>query len=101
MLRHIVTWKMNGQTSHERQRQAEQVVEAIAPLRDLVPTVKALDLYINELNAEKNWDVTVIVDFEDEEGLEIYANHPEHQEVLKLISRVTEERAGIDATVSS
>ncbi|MGO3777815.1 MAG: Dabb family protein [Canibacter sp.] len=100
MLRHIVTWKMNGQTADERAKQAEEVAEALGELKDLVPTVKALTVLRNEFHKDKNWNVVLIADFADAEGLDLYDRHPEHQEVAKFVSARAASRAGIDATVS-
>ena len=99
MLRHIVTWKMSGQTVEERESQAKEVVSVLSDLKDLVPTVKALTVLRNELHADKNWDVTLIADFEDADGLEAYDRHPEHQEAAKIVRRHASDRAAVDATI--
>ncbi len=98
MLRHIVTWKMNGSTAEERESQATELIEALRPLRDLVPTVQSLEVHRNEFHHDKNWDVILISEFADEAGLEAYDRHPEHQAVASLVRRVAQSRAGIDYT---
>lgn len=99
MLRHIVTWKMNGQTADLRQQQTEEVAKALRELKGVVPSVQELAVYANELHADKNWDVVLVADFADSDALDKYNAHPEHQEVVKLISKHAADRAGVDFTV--
>lgn len=77
-LRHIVTWKLSGETREARDAQAAEIIAALAPLADSVPSVRALAAHRNELFDGDNWDVTLIADFDDAEGLAAYASHPEH-----------------------
>ncbi|MEV8338591.1 Dabb family protein [Leucobacter sp. NPDC077196] len=98
-LRHIVSWKFAGETREERDAQAAQAVAAIEPLRDLVPSVRALSLHRNELFDGTNFDLTLIADFDDEAGLAEYASHPEHLPVIDLVKGIATARAASDFTV--
>lgn len=99
MLRHIVTWKMNGDTLEQRSAQAEEVIAAIAPLADSVPGVRAFELHRDELQDGVNWDVTLIADFDDLEGLKAYAIHPNHLAAVEVVKANAAARAGVDYTV--
>ncbi|MCA0379717.1 MAG: Dabb family protein [Actinobacteria bacterium] len=98
-LRHIVSWKLNGETREQRDAQAAQAVALIEPLRDSVSTVRALSMHRNELFDGANYDLTLIVDFEDEAGLEFYAKHPEHQPALQFMPTIAAARVAVDFTV--
>ncbi|PII85864.1 hypothetical protein BMH32_14325 [Leucobacter sp. OLJS4] len=98
-LRHVVSWKLNGETREERDEQAARAIAAIEPLRESVPTVRALDVRRNELFDGDNFDVTLIADFDDADGLAVYAGHPEHLPVVALMKQITAARAASDFTV--
>lgn len=98
-LRHIVSWKFVGETPQERDAHAAEAVAAIAPLRDSVPSVRALSLHRNELFDGENFDLTLIADFDDAAGLAAYAAHPLHLPVIALMKRITAGRTATDFTV--
>lgn len=98
-LRHVVSWKLNGETFEDREAQAAEVIAAIEPLRESVPSVRALSVHRNELFDGANFDVTLIADFDDEAGLAVYAGHPTHLPVIELMKRVTAARTATDFTL--
>lgn len=98
-LRHIVSWRLIGETREERDARAAEAVAAISPLRETVPSVRALSLHRNELFDGDNFDLTLIADFDDAEGLAAYATHPEHLPVIDLMKGITAGRVAVDFTV--
>lgn len=99
VLRHVVSWKLNGTTREERDEQASRVVAMLEPLKHTIPEVRALAVYRNELHEDVNFDVTLIADFDDAAGLAAYAVHPEHLLAIELMKEVASARAGTDFTV--
>lgn len=99
-LRHLVTWKLNGETKAERDAQAAQAIALLEPLRESVPSVRALSVHRNELKDGDNFDLVLVVDFDDEAGLQQYAQHPEHQPVLAFMPTIASARAAADFTVA-
>lgn len=98
-LRHIVTWKLSGDTRQARDAQAAEITAALTPLAELVPSVRALSVHRNELFDGENWDVTLIVDFDDEAGLAEYAPHPEHVAAAAVVKRHAVGRVATDFTL--
>lgn len=98
-LRHIVSWKLNGETLAERDEQAAQIAAALEALRDQIPEIRELNVYRNELHDGANFDVTLIADFEDADGLAVYAVHPEHLPVVEMIKGMVSDRVAVDFTV--
>lgn len=98
-VRHIVSWKLNGETAGDRARQAQEVVDALSPLRELVPGVVALEVRINELNADANWDVVLVSDHVDSAALDVYATHPDHLAAAAIVKARATARAGVDFEV--
>ncbi|MFC6235469.1 Dabb family protein [Leucobacter soli] len=98
-LRHIVTWKLSGESRETRDAQAAEIVAALAPLARTVPSVRALSVHRNELFDGENWDVTLIADFDDAEGLAAYAVHPEHVAAGTVIKGHAVGRVATDFTL--
>lgn len=98
-LRHIVSWKLRGEDRDERDRQASEIIAALSPLAGTVPSVRALDVYRNELFDGDNWDVTLIADFDDADGLAAYAAHPEHVSAGAVVKRYANGRVATDFTL--
>ncbi|WP_017792393.1 Dabb family protein [Leucobacter salsicius] len=98
-LRHIVSWKLSGETREARDAQAAEIGSALTPLAELVPSVRALSVHRNELFDGDNWDLTLIVDFDDAAGLAEYAPHPEHVAAGAVVKRHAVGRVATDFTL--
>lgn len=98
-VRHIVSWKMNGETAADRARQANEIAEALRALPATVPGIQAFDVRLNELNADANWDVVLVSDHADAAALDEYAVHPDHLEVVAMVKERAAGRAGVDFEV--
>lgn len=99
-LRHIVSWKLSGETLKERDAQAAEIAAALTPLTETVPSVRALAVHRNELFDGDNYDVTLIADFDDAEGLAAYATHPEHVAAGATIKRYSIARVATDFSIA-
>ena len=102
-LRHIVTWKLSGATRAERDAQAAEITAALEPLREAIPEVRELSLHRNELfDAEDggtNWDLTLVADFDDADGLAVYASHPDHLAAVGIVQGHAVGRVATDFTL--
>ena len=78
----------------------ENAVEAAARLQELdgkIPSLKKIEVKVNSKEApQDNYELVLICDFEDVEGLDAYQKHPLHVECAKKIGEVRESRACID-----
>lgn len=98
-LRHIVSWKLSGETRAARDAQAAEMIAALEPLVDLVPTLRAITVHRNELFDGDNYDVTLIADFDDEDGLAAYVVHPDHVVAGEVVKRHAIARVATDFTL--
>lgn len=98
-LRHIVSWKLSGETREQRDAQAAEIAAALIPLAETVPSVRALAVHRNELFDGDNFDVTLVADFDDADGLAAYATHPEHVSAGAVIKGHAVGRVATDFTV--
>lgn len=98
-LRHIVSWKLSGESVADRDAQAAELSAALSPLAGLVPSVRALSVHRNELFDGENFDVTLVVDFDDAAGLAEYAVHPDHVAAGAIVKSHAVARVATDFTL--
>lgn len=96
MIRHIVMWRVAGQTASERRETATRVQRQFESLRGLIPGLLGLDVGLDISGAAYACDVVLVADFESREALDAYADHPEHLRVRTALSGVREARHQVD-----
>ncbi|MEO7017562.1 MAG: Dabb family protein, partial [Leifsonia sp.] len=64
-----------------------------------IPEILALEVGVNGVNSEANYDVVMISDFEDEDAIKRYLVHPEHEKVASYIKSVVDVRSAVDFVV--
>lgn len=97
-VRHIVTWKLSGETIADRDAQAAEMRAALEPLVGKIPGLRSLQLHRNALNHEANWDVTLVSLHDDAEALAAYAVHPDHLAAGAVVKQHAVSRACVDFT---
>lgn len=97
-VRHIVTWKLSGESIEDRDAQAAEITAVLAPLYGRISGLQSLKLYRNTLNHESNWDLTLESVHDDVEALRVYAEHPEHLAAVEIVKQRTVGRACVDFT---
>ena len=96
MLKHIVMFTFKDENKKENLIKTKKMLEA---LLDTVPTLKSMEVGINISQEERAMDLSLYSEFENEEGLKLYANHPKHLEVVKFIKSVATGSKVSDYTV--
>jgi hypothetical protein len=77
-------------------KKAKEMLEA---LMKSIPALKSIEVGINFAQEERAMDLSLYSEFEDKEGLESYANHPAHLEVVAFIKLVASASKVVDYTV--
>jgi hypothetical protein len=54
-----------------------------------IESLKKMEVGIDISKSERSFDMVLISHFENQEGLDSYAPHPAHQEVVSVIKEVT------------
>lgn len=98
MVKHIVMFKLKdefqGKTAAENAKEAK---ERAMKLASLVPTVENMEVVCNSPAADgSNYELALICDFKDMDGLDAYQKHPEHVKFGQYITQMRESRACID-----
>lgn len=101
MIKHIVLFKLAPfAEGNSKQENALYLKERLEDLPSLIPELLKIDVFINDPDASsENYDLILITEFESLEDLDVYTNHPDHQEVASFMSKVRTDRAAIDYTV--
>lgn len=100
MIKHIVVWRLRDEAlGAGKAENLERAKAAIEALRDLVPSVRHLEVGIDIGAAHDSWDIVIYSEFDDRAGLDAYQVHPEHVKVAELVGELRELRAAIDYEV--
>ena len=94
MLRHLVAW--NLKPAHNNPETLALVHRELASLKDRVPLVKSLTVVSTAILPRSNRQIMLDTIFEDEAALDAYLIHPEHKQVVEVISHLLDERTVVD-----
>lgn len=93
MIRHIVVFQFDEQKiSSDLLQKMKTELEALV---DKIPVLRKMEVGINANPNEKN-HLVLTADIDSLEDVEVYAKHPAHLEVVKLIKPVSNQRACVD-----
>ena len=93
MVTHIVMFAFLDENKMENISKAKEILEA---LMGKVPTLKSMEVGVNFSPEERAMDLSIITTFDDRTGLEAYAIHPDHLEVVEFIKRVVSGSKVVD-----
>lgn len=93
MLKHIVFWKLKPQ---DKAANLLRMQEMLLALKGRVPQVLDLSVGTDIKGGPAAWDIALEVSLADEDALDAYQVHPEHEKVKQFIGTVTAERAVVD-----
>lgn len=96
MVKHIVMFDFKEENKSENLKKSKEMLEA---LMGSVPTLKSMEVGVNFCEEVRAMDLSIITEFEDKEGLDLYANHPEHLNVVDFIKTVVKASKVVDYTV--
>jgi hypothetical protein len=85
MVKHIVMFDFKEENKQENLEKAKAMLEG---LMGKIPTLKGMEVGINFSEEERAMDLSLYSEFDDKEGLEVYATHPAHLEVVAFIKSV-------------
>jgi len=94
MLRHIVMIKYKeGQNLSEV---AENTRKQLLALEKSIEPLLKMEVGLNISARPSAYDLVLVADFDDEQGLEIYRDHTEHLKVLDYLKTVMEKATVVD-----
>ena len=96
MIRHIVMWRVRGETLAQRREGREQVRQCFESLRGRIPGMTSLEVGIDVSEVDYACDVVLYTEFESQESLDAYASHPEHLRVKQVVGDARIARHQVD-----
>ncbi len=97
MIRHIVLFKMKPfDSTEERIKKLSSIKNDLENLTKIIPEIKLLKVGIN-MNPNEQFDLSLLSEFESMKDLEIYAKHPDHVAVGKVIREILDARSCVDS----
>ena len=88
MVKHIVMFDFKDENKQENLLKAKKILEALI---ETIPSLKSMEVGLNFSKEERAMDLSILTTFDNKEGLELYANHPEHLEVVAFIKTVVSQ----------
>jgi len=96
MVKHIVMFEFKDENKSENIKKVKEMLEALV---GSVPTLKSMEVGINFSEEERAMDLSIITEFDNKEALELYANHPEHLNVVAFLKTVINASKVVDYTL--
>lgn len=97
MVRHVVMFKFKDETPVE---QRTAFINSIYQLATDIDVIRALEIGQNFADSPRAFDFVLMVDFDDEDGLHIYAEHPKHQPVIEMAGQVCSATHVVDYEIA-
>ena len=96
MIKHIVTFKILGQDLEDKKNKVLELKRRLDELKDKIKEIKFLETGINFSDRPVAHDLILITEFDSIEGLNIYRDHPDHQEVVQYINTIKDSIVVVD-----
>lgn len=102
MIKHIVMWKLKdfaqGKSKMENAKLMKEKLEALPAKIDVLLNAEVGINRMHDRN-ESVSDVVLTTTLENEDHLNTYAKHPEHQKVVQFITEIVTERRVVDYSI--
>lgn len=99
MIRHVVAWKLAATDPAQKETDAARIVAELSALVGVVDSIRSLQVGANMAYADRNWDVVLVGDFDDLDGLDAYQVHPSHVAAAAVVRSLVADRASVDIEV--
>lgn len=101
MIRHIVMWRVGGDTQDEKLLARASVKRAFEGLRGRIPGLRHLEVGLDHGAVGHSCDVVLIADCNSQAALDSYAGHPEHLRVREELGTLRRSRHQVDYVVNA
>lgn len=96
MIKHIVLFKLKSFDSNDsKSAKLAEIKNGLLALKDKIDALLSIEVGLN-CNANETFDIALTTTFNSLEDLEVYAKHPDHLAVGKIIREVLEARSCVD-----
>ncbi|MDO5570282.1 MAG: Dabb family protein [Bacteroidales bacterium] len=96
MIKHVLLFKLREmETPEEKNKVVKTIKQRLEALKNVVPSLVKIEVGLNE-NPLESFDIALITEHNDWQGLYDYRDHPEHVEVSKYIKANVSQRCCAD-----
>ncbi len=92
MVTHVVLFKLRDPSPG----MIKATAEVLREMEGKIPSLRSIEVGVDEVGSERSHDICLITRFEDWEGLEAYRVHPLHGRVLAHMQRVVQSSVCVD-----
>ena len=95
-IRHIVMWRLRGDTAEERSAARLRVKDAFEGLKGLIEGLNHIEVGLDVSDVDYACDVVLLSEFVNSAALKAYATHPEHLRVREELGDLRIGRFQVD-----
>lgn len=95
-VRHIVMWRVSGDTREERASARQKIKAAFEGLRGRIAGMTHLEIGLDISDVDYACDMVLVTEFESPAALAAYASHPEHLRVRQELGDLRIARFQVD-----
>jgi len=99
VIKHIVMWKVRGETPLQKAQAIAQLKRSFEGLRGRIPGLLHLEIGVDSSRIDYACDVVLYSEFESQAALDTYATHPEHLRVKQELGDLRIARHQVDYQV--
>jgi hypothetical protein len=92
MITHVVVFKLKDRTPEN----IEKVRAKLAALGGKIPVLRHFEVGVDVLRTERSYDLALLAKFDSLADLQIYQDHPAHQEVVNYLLTLRESIITVD-----
>ena len=92
MVKHIVMFKLLA----KNKANIEKAVNALKSLEGNINVLRSMEIGVNFTESERSYDIVLITEFDNREGLNIYGPHPNHLPVAESIRSLCSSSVVVD-----
>ena len=94
MLKQILLFKIKD--TPDKSANAAELNIRLDALPAKISQIKGFEVGVNTGKSPRAWDVSLYSEFNNFDDLMIYQDHPAHQEVVKFVNEVCDDRHVVD-----
>lgn len=95
-IRHIVMWRLRGDTPEQRAAARRKVKAAFEGLKGRIPGLTHMEIGLDTSGVDYACDVVLVSEFASQAALDAYAGHPEHLRVREELADLRIARFQVD-----
>ena len=100
-VRHIVMWRLRGETAEERSAARLKVKTAFEGLKGRIEGLNHIEVGMDISDVDYACDVVLVTEFDTVASLQSYASHPEHLRVRQELGDLRTARFQVDYSIEA